>query len=231
MLNRFDKFERTTLYQNFKDCLTWTTDNVEPEKLEMYKNNLDFLRTTFESIATPNEDQMDFYIDTFESIEDKDIEDFKILIAIIFEKSLDSHHTCRTIVKKNTTNEKKQNEKAKIMNIKHLTKEQQQAEKEEQRRLKREHREQEKDRKKRETEIFNNTVIKCICGLEYIRSKKKYHITSSRHEHRLEGMNYLSDPEVYKQYTSNTCIFDNKSAISINDDISSISTNTDNENV
>jgi hypothetical protein len=225
MLTRFDKFERTTLYTNFKHCLTWTVDNVEPEQMEMYKNNLEFLRTTFESIATPNEDQMDFYIDAFESIDDNNIPDFKILIAIIFEKSLDSHHACRTIVKKNTTNEKKQNDKAKIMHIKQLTKEQQQADKEEQRRLKGEHKEQEKNRKKRETEIFNNTVIKCICGLDYIRCKKKYHITSSRHEYRLEGMNYLADPEVYKQYTSGTCMIDNKSAISINDDMSSISSN------
>jgi len=225
MWNRFEKFERTTLYQNFKDCLTWTNDNVEPEKMEMYKNNLDFLRSTFQSIATPNEDQMDFYIDTFESIEDTDIKDFKTLIAIIFEKSLDSHHTCRTIVKKNTINEKKQNERAKIMHIKHLTKEEQQAEKEEQRRLKREHREQEKDRKKRETEIFNNTVIKCLCGLEYVRIHKRNHIISMRHELRMEGINYVLDPEVYKQYMSGTYTVDNKSAISIKDDISSISSN------
>jgi hypothetical protein len=103
------------------------------------------------------------------------------------------------------------------------------AEKDEQRRIKREAKEQEKERKKKELEEYNNTIIRCYCGMDYVRNKKVYHMSSSKHETRIECLNWVLQPHVLKEYTSNNITFDNRSPTpslvsnNENDDMSSIS--------
>lgn len=76
-------------------------------------------------------------------------------------------------------------------------------EKEEQRRLKNELKELNKQRKKQQLEEFNNETITCDCGIDYIRNKRIYHITSNKHEIRMECIKWLLNPDVYKKYSNN----------------------------
>jgi hypothetical protein len=217
--NRFDKFAKTNLYLNFGDCLTWNKEIVDINDLEFYKNNLEYLLSTFQSTYEPNEDQINWYVENNEYIEDEDVEEFIIFIKVIFEKSYETHHACRLLSNKNIITEKKNIVKDKINNDK-------QSEKEEQRRIKREQKELEKERKKKELEIYNNQIIKCKCGLTYVRIKKIYHMSSTKHETRMETIKWLLQPHVLKEYTSNNMVFDTESPLqSINgdDDNSSIS--------
>jgi len=232
MLNtkRFDRFEKTNFYMNFATCLTWDKDTVDIKDLEFYKHNLEYLLNTFQSTYEPNEDQINWYIENNEYIEDEDIEEFIKFIRIIFEKSYEVHHACRLLANKNIVHERKNVVKEKISNDKQTIREMKQQEKEEQRRLKREQKELEKERKKKELEEYNNAIIRCYCGLDYQRNKKNYHMSSTKHEIRMECLNWILQPEILKEYTSNNRTFDTRSPtpslvsnINDNDDMSSIS--------
>lgn len=232
MLNtkRFDHFEKTNFYMNFATCLTWDKDVVDIKDLEFYKHNLEYLLNTFQSTYEPNEDQINWYIENNEYIEDEDIEEFIKFIRIIFEKSYEVHHACRLLANKNIVHERKNVVKEKISNDKQTIREMKQQEKEEQRRLKREQKELEKERKKKELEEYNNAIIRCYCGLDYQRNKKNYHMSSTKHEIRMECLNWILQPEILKEYTSNNRTFDTRSPTpslvsnnNDNDDMSSIS--------
>ena len=227
--NRFDRFEKTNFYMNFAMCLTWDKDTVDIKDLEFYKHNLEYLLNTFQSTYEPNEDQINWYIENYEYLEDDDIEEFIKFIRIIFEKSYEVHHACRLLANKNIVNERKNVVKEKISNDKQSIRDMKQAEKEEQRRLKRESKELEKERKKKELEEYNSAIIRCYCGMDYVRNKKNYHMSSSKHEIRMECLNWVLQPEILKEYTSNNRTFDTRSATNSlvsnneNDDMSSIS--------
>lgn len=213
MLNakRFDHFEKTNFYMNFGTCITWNKDVVDPNDIDFYKHNLEYLLNTFQSTYEPNEEQINWYIENNEYIEEENIEEFIKFIKIIFEKSYDVHHACRLLANKNIINERKNVVKDKVSNEKEVIRNMKQQEKEEQRKLKREAKEFEKERKKKELEEYNNAIITCRCGLQYQRNKKNYHITSTKHENRIEAINWLLQPEILKQYTSNNTIFDTRS--------------------
>ena len=211
MLSRFEKFDKTNMYQNFNECIQWNSTLIDIADIDMYHNNLEFLRTTFEVTGYPNEDEINFYIENMECIDNKDLDEFKLYIGIIFEKSFDSHHACRELVNKNINNEKKNIQKTKIQNDKESIKEQKQLEKDEQRRLKAELKEQQRERKKQDLEKYNSEIITCYCGLDYIRNKRVYHMTSSKHEIRLECIKWILNPEIYKKYSNNNFDIDDTS--------------------
>lgn len=220
--NRFDRFEKTNFYDTFRICLNWDKDIVDINDLEFYKNNLEYLYGLFNSNYYPTEDQIEWYIENNEYIEDEDRADFIRFIKTVIEKSVDVYGSCKILSNKNIVTEKKNIVKDKINNDKQTIREMKQLEKEEQRRLKREAKEIEKERKKKELDEYNNEVIRCYCGLDYQRNKKNYHMSSTKHEIRMECLNWVLQPEILKQYTSNNNTFDTRSAtnslISNNDD-------------
>ena len=231
MLNtkRFDHFEKTNFYMNFGNCISWNKDTVDAKDIDFYKHNLEYLLNTFDSKYEPNEDQINWYIENYECIEEDDLEEFIKFIKIVFEKSYEVHHACRLLANKNIIHERKNVVKEKVNKDKELIHDLKQAEKEEQRRLKRESKELEKERKKKELDDYNSAIIRCYCGIDYVRNKKNYHMSSSKHEIRMECLNWVLQPEVLKEYTSNNITFDTRSAtnslVSNNDDndMSSIS--------
>lgn len=219
MLNakRFDHFENTILYNNYGKCLNWNKDLVDVKDYEMYKHNLEFLLTTFECLYDPTEEQIEAYISNYEDIDEDDVEDFTNFIKTVFEKSYEIHHACRLLYNKSVKVEQKTVVKDKVNNDKEILKNIKQAEKEEQRRLKREARELEKETKKKQLDKYNNQNIRCCCGLTYVRIKKRYHITSHKHEDRMEAIKWVLQPDILQEYTNNNIKFDTDSAVSLTD--------------
>lgn len=232
--SRFLKFENTSLFQNCNECIRWDKDIVDPADMEKYQQNKDFLLNTFNCVGYPSEDQMDAYIDDMECIDDEDRHEFQTYITIIFEKSFETHHACKEQVNKNIINdrknkikdsknllkEEKQTELEKIKEQKRLEKEQIKHQKEllreEQLRQRADEREQRRIRKKEDLQKYNSEPILCYCGIEYIRNKRVYHMSSAIHEHRTAAIKWLvSEPEIYKKYTSNSFDIDDETISSL----------------
>lgn len=190
MTTRFDKFQQTNMYQNFNECISWTADKTEAKDFEKYNNNIEYLKNTFDCVGYPDEDQVLFYINDIETIDYEDYEDFKKYIGIIFERSYDTISLCKELINKQNIIDTKNKQKNKIITEKDNLKEIKLQEKEQQRIIKAEIREQNKLRKKQDAENYANEILTCICGFEYVRNKRIYHMSSTRHEFRMEGINF-----------------------------------------
>jgi hypothetical protein len=244
--NKFNKFENTTFYANFNECIAYNKDTVDATNLEQYTHNMDFLLNTLDCVTTPTDDQLYCYIYNMESIKDEDVEDFKLFINIVFEKSVDMITHCKNIIHDNMVNTTKHDVKLQVINeiqsIKDIKQQERDAKRqlkieladkmrEDKRQLKKEQRnielklrkiQNEKDVK--EKDIFNNSNVLCYCGINYIRCTKQYHMISKLHTHRIDMINYMLQPGVYDKYLTNTLVIDDTSIIcSEDDDISSIS--------
>lgn len=228
--SRFEKFENTSLYQNCNECISWDKDIVDPADIDKYKQNKDFLLNTFNCVGYPSEDQMDAYINDMECIDDDDRYDFQTYITIIFEKSFDTHHACKELVNKNINNERKNKEKNMIKDAKDIVKEEKQTEleklkeqkrqekerikqekelqKEEQLRLRADEREQRRQRKKEDLIKYNTETVPCYCGMDFVRNKRVYHMTSTKHEIRMECIKWILNPDILQKYTNNTMDMD-----------------------
>ena len=220
--SRFIKFENTSLYQNCNECVSWDKEVVDSVDINKYQLNKDFLLNTFNCVGYPSEDQTEVYINDMECINEEDINDFKIYIGIIFEKSFEVHHACKELVNKNIINERKNKNKesknllkeeknCELENIKvqkRLEKDQIKHQKEllreEQLRQRADDREKRRMRKKEDLERYNTETLTCYCGMDYIRNKKVYHMRSTIHEHRMECIKWILNPEILQKYTNNS---------------------------
>lgn len=204
MTTRFNKFERTNMFQNFDECVRWTADKTDAKDFDKYNNNIEYLKNTFNCVGYPDEDQVLHYINYIEeTIENKDLDEFKRYIGIIFERSYETLSRCKEIIKEQNIIDKKNNQKQKNTTEKEIIKEHKLQEKEQQRIKKTEIREQNKLRKKEDAEKYATEILTCYCGMDYIRNKKQYHIASTKHETRMECIKWMQNPEVYKKYIFN----------------------------
>jgi hypothetical protein len=212
--NKFLKFEHTSVYQQFGTILTVEPELVLVSEYEYYTDTLTYLRSIFNCDYTPTQIQIDTYInDNNENIDTDCIDEFNVLIHRIFDK----YGTINRLLKK--------------MHIKHILKERIINEREtralEKKRIKDEYNklvaaekerkyiEKQKIKEEKQKHIYdhNNTIIRCMCGIEYIRYLKINHEKSTEHRYRLDGINW------YKNNSS--FVFDTNSIIS-ESDISSI---------
>jgi hypothetical protein len=246
--NNFKQFSNTTFYTNFHDCLQYNNDTITVNTVNQYTNNLDFLYNTFSVKSTPSDEEMDEYIYTFETIENDDVNDFKKFILIVFERSIDATYTCNEVLKNYNTKIVKLDTNCKIIDNIQSIKDDKKQERDNKKKIKRDLLEQEheiqrqtklelrlmdkqlrklnKEREIKEQYIYNNTLIKCFCGLDYIRRVKSYHKISKEHKYRMDAIKYVLDPEIYKQYLNKTIVDDTSDSSSIlddDDDLSSIS--------
>ena len=204
MSNRFLKFENTQLHKQFGEVLTVESELLTDTEYDYYRDTLTYLRTTFgcEDKSTfdckdkPTLLQIDTYITNNEHFDEKymDQNEFIILINRIFEKYIT---ICKILYK---------------LKIKKTIKNRSIAEREQQRKIKQELKEAEK----KKTQAFNNAVIICECGNQYIRHTKFNHTTSFSHRDRLDAITW------FKNNTSS--VFDTDSVMS---DITSLNSSVD----
>ena len=171
-INRWVNFYRTNLYIEFGAALNIETDLLTWENYDYYQSTLTYLRDTFCCVSTPTNQQVDKYIANNEIIDDEDVGEFKILIDNLFV-------TYKVIYK--ITN--------KLNNI-HIIKEKSRQEKSALKDRLREDRIAQAKQLKEDNQKFNNALVPCECGLEYIRYTKVNHFKSVEHTYRLDGVNW-----------------------------------------
>jgi len=247
--NNFKQFEKTSFYTNFHDCLKYNNNTITVDSVNQYTNNLEFLYNTFNVTSTPNDDEIENYIYNFESyLEKDDLIEFKQFILIVFERSIEATYECNGLMQNYNKKSVKVDTNFKIIDNIQTIKDVKQEERDSRKKVKRELAEQEheiqlqtkrelrnldkqvrklnKERELKEHYIYNNTIIKCFCGIDYIRRIKSYHKISKEHKYRMEAIKYVLDPEIYKQYLNKTItddISDTSSILDEDDDISTIS--------
>lgn len=231
MNNKFLKFQDTALYQQFASVLDIELELITISEYNYYKDTLTFLRDTFKCENIPTSTQINTYINDNENINESCIDDFKTLIDRIFYKYYKINKLLLKMNKKqiqkeqdNIEREKRTIEKKQIFEeekkIRREEREKQLKKKEEQDRLLRIERDNQrklkqdaKDEKRKQLYEYNNAILTCICGNQYIRYTKLNHQSSSSHMDRLDAINW------YKNNSS--VVFDNDSVISDNSSLDS----------
>ena len=244
--NRFNKFENTTFYTNFIECLKYNNDLITVDTVPIYRNNLKFLFTMFSVDMALTDTDMENYIDTMESIEYEDLPDFKLFIGIVFEKSLSAKITCDVLMQNYNKKSVKVDTNFKIIDNIQTIKDVKQEERDARKKVKRELAEREQEHKRQlkkelknielklrkiqtnkekiDKDLYNNMNVTCYCGISYIRCTKQYHILSKLHTNRIDMIQYMLLPGVYDKYLNNTVVVDDNSTMhSEDDDLSSIS--------
>lgn len=231
MNNKFLKFQDTELYQQFGSVLDIELELITISEYNYYKDTLTFLRDTFKCENIPTSSQINTYINDNENINESCIDEFKTLIDRIFYKYYKINKLLlkmnkKQILKERDTIEKEKRaieKKQKLAEDKRILteeREKQLQKKEEQNRLlriekdnQRKLKQDAKDEKRKQLYEYNNAIITCICGIEYIRHTKFNHQRSSSHMDRVDAINW------YKNNSS--IVFDNDSVISDNSSLDS----------
>lgn len=182
--NRFEKFEKSNIYELFGTVLKVVPELVLVSDYEYYNHNLEYLRDTFGCNIKPTNLQLTTYIKNNEYIDDVDLIEFIIMIDVIFDKYISIHKLLKKNYTKHIIRERLNKEKAERKEC--LNKEK--AELKE--RLIREKAEL-KEQQKKQLREYNSTVIQCECGLEYVRFTKSNHIKSCEHRYRIDGIRWF----------------------------------------
>ena len=164
MNTRFLQFESTNLVKQFGLVLEVEPELVLETELDYYLHTLKYLRDTFGCNYSPTEEQIEQYILDNEDITDLQMEEFRICIGMIFNQYVKITKQLKKINTKIILNERKFTEKE----LKRLAKE---------------------DERNR-IRAYNKSLIRCECGMEYIRVQRHNHVTMVEHRNRIAGIEY-----------------------------------------
>lgn len=204
--NRFEKFEKSNIYELFGTVLKVVPELVMVSDYEYYNDNLEYLKDTFGCNIKPTNLQLTTYITNNEYIDDVDMIEFIIMIDVIFDKYISIQKLLKKNYAKHILKERNNKEKAELKERINKEKSElnellnkEKAERKEclnkekaelKERLIREKAEL-KEQQKKQLREFNNTVIQCECGLEYVRFTKSNHYKSLEHRYRIDGIRWF----------------------------------------
>jgi hypothetical protein len=163
-MNRFIKFENTTLYQQFGSVLDVEPELVSEDDYEYYTDTLQNIRTIFDCYSSPTILQNNTYISNNETIAEDDILEFKVFIDKIFEQYITIHKIVKKRYIKRELHNKTLQQKDVLKKI--------------------------RDEERKRIKEFNKSVVVCCCGKGFIRSYKNNHITGLDHKSRMEAIEW-----------------------------------------
>jgi len=164
MSERFNKFNKSNLFTNF----SFVFEEGNLTDLDYYNHSLKELRVSFNCNYLPTEDQIIFYINNEEDIDEKDTQEFILFVRVIFEKL---HNILSTLNKKKKNTEQEE-VKLRIQ--------------EEKKRIREEKRLEKLEQKIKEA----NRVCICNCGKQFSHSNRIKHINTKNHQERLDAIEY-----------------------------------------
>lgn len=204
MNSRFQKFENTNLYKEFGDILTVEPELVLAEEYDYYNDTLTYLRTTFGCITVPSMDNIQMYISNNEDIETNQIEDFTTFIKTLFRHFILVTKSCSKIRTKSILASRREQKKEIVTENR---KQERQAIKDERDRLR-----QLRDESKANLKAYNSEIVRCKCGLDYIRSTKANHTLSTPHRYRMAGIEYYKSRPIDDIVDTDSAITDDDSS-------------------
>lgn len=181
MSSRFLKFEKTNLYTNFGEVLSVECELVMVAEYEYYSHTLTYLRDTFGCSIKPTITEINTYISANECIDTTDINDFMLLVDVLFDKYM----VIYKILKKLYIKEVHRMRNSALKEALKQTKE------------------QAKEQARLKLNELKHAIITCDCGIDTKQSQLHNHISSVLHRNRMDGIHWVAQhPNILSKYSS-----------------------------
>ena len=184
MSSRFLKFEKTNLYTNFGEVLQVECELVMVAEYEYYSHTLTYLRDTFGCTIKPTITEINIYISTNECIDTTDIDDFILLVDVLFDKYMVIYKILKKAYIKEVHRIRNNQAKEALKQTK----------------------EQEKEQARIRMNELKKAIITCECGIDIGRNYLHNHTISVLHRYRMDAIHWVAQhPNILLKYSTIKC--------------------------